>query len=432
LEEAIRPSFITPELYYSNFIKCHFYKEQRFHIMVDLDSKNDACRCGESSSGLSSTPPGLQSLEETIQNDVCCGSPPGPQSSPLEKPGYKLLNFVSDFKDSPCGPVPRVKTKLERSDHLGTLIARLGINRDQYKIAPGLYCVGDPDQDSTVLVTANYKLTFDSLRQELAALDAWLLVLDTRGINVWCAAGKELFSTREVVNRINQTRLDKIVSHNQLILPQLGATGVSAHQVKRASGFKVIWGPVRADDIQRFIGADYRTEDAMRQVTFSTWERTVLTPVELSHLPKPTFWVLLAAFLLSGIGTTVFSLHDAWYRGLMAFTAYVAGILAGAVAAPILLPWIPGRAFALKGAITGVIGGLLVMLFFKSGLIWLETTALLLITVAISSYLAMNFTGSTPYTSPSGVEKEMRCAIPVQAGAALFGIVAWITAGFLG
>jgi hypothetical protein len=116
----------------------------------------------------------------------------------------------------------------------------------------------------------------------------------------------------------------------------------------------------------------------------------------------------------------------------MAFTAYVAGILAGAVAAPILLPWIPGRAFALKGAITGVIGGLLVMLFFKSGLIWLETTALLLITVAISSYLAMNFTGSTPYTSPSGVEKEMRCAIPVQAGAALFGIVAWITAGFLG
>jgi hypothetical protein len=400
--------------------------------MVDLDRQNNECCCADSGNGLSSIQTGLQSLEETIQSEVCCGSPPGPQSSSLEKPGYQLLGFVDNFKDTPCGPVPRVKTKLERSDHLGTLIARLGIKRDQYKIAPGLYCVGNPDQDSPVLVTANYKLTFDTLRRELTSLDAWLLVLDTRGINVWCAAGKELFSTREVVDRVKQTGLNKVVSHNQLILPQLAATGVSAHQVKKASGFKVIWGPVRAEDIQRFIGADYHTEGAMRKVTFSIWERTVLTPVELSHLPKPTFWVLLAAFLLSGIGTTVFSLHDAWYRGLMAFTAYVAGILAGAVAAPILLPWIPGRAFALKGAITGVVVGLLVVVVFKSSLIRLETMALLLITVAISSYLAMNFTGSTPFTSPSGVEKEMRRAIPLQAGATLVAIVAWVSAGFVG
>ncbi|MEE4261081.1 MAG: mercury methylation corrinoid protein HgcA [Desulfobacteraceae bacterium] len=400
--------------------------------MVDIDRQNNECCCGERSSGLTSIQTGLQSLEETIQSEVCCGSPPGPPSSSLEKPGYELLHFVDSFNDTPCGPVPRIKTKLERSDHLGTLIARLGIKRDQYKIAPGLYCAGNPDQDSPVLVTANYKLTFDSLRQELTSLDAWLLVLDTRGINVWCAAGKELFSTREVVNRVKQTGLNKVVSHNQLILPQLGATGVSAHQVKKAIGFKVIWGPVRAEDIQRFIGVDYHTDGAMRQVTFSTWERAVLTPVELSHLPKPTFWVLLAVFLLSGIGTAVFSLHDAWYRGLMAFTAYVAGILSGAVAAPILLPWIPGRAFALKGAISGVVAGLLVVMAFKGDLIWLETTALLLITVAVSSYLAMNFTGSTPFTSPSGVEKEMRHAIPLQAGAVVVALVAWVTAGFVG
>jgi hypothetical protein len=400
--------------------------------MVDLDRQNKECCCPDSGKGLSSIQTGLQSFEETTQSEACCGTPPGPRSSPLEKPGYKLLNFVADFKDSPCGPVPRVKTQLAGSDHLGTLFARLGINRDQYKIAPGLYCVGNPDQDSPVLVTANYKLTFDSLRRELTALDAWLLVLDTRGINVWCAAGKALFSTREVVDRVNQTLLNKVVSHNQLILPQLAATGVSAHQVKKASGFKVIWGPVRAEDIQHFIGADCHADGAMRKVTFSIWERAVLTPVELSHLPKPTFWVLLAVFLLSGIGTTVFSLHDAWYRGLMAFTAYIAGILAGAVAAPILLPWIPGRAFALKGALSGVVVGLTVVLLFKSGLIWLETMALLLITVAVSSYLAMNFTGSTPFTSPSGVEKEMRRAIPLQAGALVVALVAWVSAGFVG
>ena len=400
--------------------------------MVDQDRQNNECCCGENSSGLSSIQAGLQSLEETIQSEVCCGSPPGPRSNPLEKPGFKLLNFVTDFKDSACGPVPRVKTQLTGSDHLGTLIARLGIKRDQYIIAPGLYCVGNPDQDSPVLVTANYKLTFDSLRQELTSLNAWLLVLDTRGVNVWCAAGKELFSTREVVNRIKQIGLSKVVGHNRLILPQLGATGVSAHQVKKASGFKVIWGPIRARDIQHFIASENRLDKSMRQVTFSIGERTVLIPVELSHLPKPTFWVLLAVFFLSGIGTNVFSLNDAWYRGLMALTAYAGGILAGAVAAPILLPWLPGRAFALKGALTGVIMGLVVVMLFKSGLIWLESLALLLMTVAISSYLAMNFTGSTPFTSPSGVEKEMRRAIPLQAGAVVIALVAWVSAGFVG
>jgi hypothetical protein len=399
--------------------------------MGELDRQNNECCSGDSCSGLSSIQTGLQSFEETIQSEVCCGSPPGPQSSSFDKPGYQLLNFVENFKDTLCGPVPRIKTKLERSDHLGTLIARLGIKRDQYKIAPGLYCVGNPDQDSPVLVTANYKLTFDSLRRELTFLDAWVLVLDTRGVNVWCAAGKALFSTREVVDRVKQTMLNKVVSHNQLILPQLGATGVSAHQVKKASGFKVIWGPVRANDIQHFISADNRIDKSMRQVTFATLERTVLVPVELSHLPKPTLWVLLAVFLLSGIGPNVFSLGDAWYRGLMALTAYAGGILAGAVAAPILLPWIPGRAFAIKGALTGVIVGLAVVLLFKSGLIWMESLALLLITVAISSYLAMNFTGSTPFTSPSGVEKEMRRAIPLQAGAVVIALVAWISAVFI-
>jgi hypothetical protein len=170
----------------------------------------------------------------------------------------------------------------------------------------------------------------------------------------------------------------------------------------------------------------------MRHVTFTLPERFVLVPVELSHLPKPTIWVLLAAFLVSGIGADIFSFDAAWSRGLMAVTAYFAGILAGAVAAPILLPWIPVRGFALKGGLTGSAAGLAVVMTFKNNLIWADAAALLLFTTAISSYLAMNFTGSTPFTSPSGVEKEMRRAIPVQALMALVAIVAWVGAAFIG
>lgn len=48
-----------------------------------------------------------------------------------------------------------------------------------------------------------------------------------------------------------------------------------------------------------------------------------------------------------------------------------------------------------------------------------------------SSYLAMNFTGATPYTSLSGVEQEMRKGLPFQLIGAGLSVVFWITAPFL-
>lgn len=132
---------------------------------------------------------------------------------------------------------------LSLKDKWQTLGTRLGFIRNKYAVAPGLYCVGTPDRDSPVLVTANYKLSFDSLRRELAGIAAWVLVLDTRGINVWCAAGKELFSHAELIRQVRLSRLETMVNHRELILPQLGATGVSAREVKKKCGFKCIWGP---------------------------------------------------------------------------------------------------------------------------------------------------------------------------------------------
>jgi hypothetical protein len=401
--------------------------------MAQLIRQNKDCCLGDDCPSSFEVNSGLQPIfVDTPSAEVCCGSAPGPQSSPFEKPGYTLLHFVEVFIDTPIGQVPRVKTRLERTDFLGALKARLGIERGQYKIAPGLYCVGNPGQGSPVLVTANYKLSFDALRRELTSLDAWILVVDTRGINVWCAAGKALFCTREVVRCVNHSMLKKVVQHNQLILPQLAATGVSAHRVKKEIGLTVLWGPVRARDIQRFIASGYKVDQSMRRVTFSMGERIVLIPVELSQLPKPTMWLLPAIFLLSGIGANFFSFSDAVSRGLMLLTAYAAGILGGAVIAPALLPWIPVPAFALKGMLTGIAAGLAVVAIFYSSLVWAEALALLLITMVISSYLAMNFTGSTPFTSPSGVEKEMRKAIPMQAAGALIALTAWVGAVFAG
>ncbi len=399
--------------------------------MNENDFKSASC-CEKSSRESMGIQIAAKPNEDALQNDVCCGSSPGPASSDQEKPGYALLDFVEGFVQTSAGPVPRVKTALQWCDHLGTIRARLAIYRDQYKIAPGLYCVGKPDAHAPVLVTTNYKLTFDALRKELQTVSAWILVLDTRGINVWCAAGKDLFSTTELIERVRHTDLKKIVSHNQLILPQLAATGVAAHHVKKAIGIKVIYGPVRAHDIPTFLADDLMLAPAMRQVTFNTLERVILIPVELAHLPKPSFWVLLVVFVISGIGTQVFSFSAAWGRGIMLAAAYGTGIFAGAIVTPTLLPWIPGRSFAVKGAMIGGASAIVTAVLFRTELQFLGTVALVLCTIAVSSYLAMNFTGSTPFTSPSGVEKEMRKAIPLQASALLIALVAWIGSAFSG
>ena len=394
---------------------------------------NESC-CPQESTPCACTstqPIGIQaSMPDSVQDEVCCGTPPGPASSRFERAGYLLCHFVEEFIDTAIGPVPRLKTRLNYRDHLGTIAARWAINRQKYKVAPGLYCIGTPNSESPVLVTANYKLTLDTLRKELEQINAWVLVLDTRGINVWCAAGKALFGTREVINRVQQTGLARVVTHREIILPQLSATGVSARQVKKDGGFKVIWGPVRAEDIKQFLANHLKADPAMRRVTFSFGERITLVPVELTQVAKPTLWVLLGIFLASGIGSNLFSLAAAWPRSLMATTAYAAGILAGAIVAPALLPWIPVRSFALKGAITGFVCGIGIILIFHSATNFWGALALLLCSTAISSFLAMNFTGSTPFTSPSGVEKEMRKAIPLQGLTALIAVVAWIGSGF--
>ncbi len=394
-------------------------------------SKNQEVGCCGSAPGSSCGGSAeLKPVRRDASDEVCCGSPPGPGAGEFERAGYEIYSFVEDFEKSEVGPVPRIKTSLDRRDILGAIRVRLGFGRDDYKVSPGLYCAGRPASDSPVLVTANYKLTLDCLRRELGRTDAWILVVDTRGINVWCAAGKGTFSTEEVIERVKIAQLDKIVSRKTLVLPQLSATGVSALSVKRGCGFKVVWGPAHVRNLERFLKNDMKAEPSMRNVTFTLTERFILTPVELSQIGKPTFWILLVLFLLSGIGPDILSLSEVWQRGFMAAVAYFLGVLAGAVVTPVLLPWIPGKAFSFKGGFIGLLFGVVsaAVLWDKTGFI--GALALILIAGAISSFLAMNFTGATPFTSPSGVEKEMRKAIPVQIGAVLAGIVLWIGAAF--
>lgn len=367
----------------------------------------------------------------------CC-APPASKSVPCcggGSPSKALIRyedaFVDGRVDTPAGPVPRVHSRIGGHDLIGRWKVRWGIGRDRYRIAPGLYALGAPDGNAPVLVTASYKMTFDVVRRDAAGLSAWILVLDTRGINVWCAAGEGTFGTEEVIRRVMETRLAEVVSHRNLILPQLGAPGVAAHEVRKGCGFTVTYGPVRARDIRPFLEAGMKATPAMRRVVFPTMERLVLTPVEITGLLRPAGWAAVLLILLAGVGPGIFSPGAAWERGIAAVAALAAGILAGAVVTPVLLPWIPGRAFSVKGGLAGGVLAAFGVMWLRGNLDVPSALALPLAMSAVSSFVAMNFTGATPFTSPSGVEKEMRRALPVQAGLTVMAVLLWVGGAFI-
>ncbi len=326
--------------------------------------------------------------------------------------------------------MPRVAAALTLRDRIGTIGARTGFTRNNYKITPGLYCLGEPSAASPVLVTANYKLTFDALRQELAGINAWILVVDTRGINVWCAAGKGTFSAEEIAYQIQKAHLDQVVKHREVLLPQLSANGVAAHELQRLCGFRGRFGPILAVDLPKFLQAGEASED-MRTVTFTLRERAVLIPLEICMLWKQLVLAVVIFFALSGISPDFFSPTMAGNRTILLVFATMSAILAGAVITPLLLPWLPFRQFWLKGIMTGVLVSLLPLLVYWQSMSSLEKIAVFLWTSGCSSYLAMNFTGSTPFTSLSGVAKEMRKGLAVQIGSGVLALLFWVVGPFM-
>jgi acetyl-CoA decarbonylase/synthase complex subunit gamma len=355
---------------------------------------------------------------EPTTTSPCCGG--APSEAPFE---YGSQEFEIGIVDSEAGPVPRVSSELTSADRAGARRVRWNVGRSSYRVRPGLYALGDPGAESPVLVTANYKLTFDRVRSTIAGRDVWILVLDTKGINVWCAAGKGTFGTMELITQVITSGLDLVVSHRKLIVPQLGATGVAARHVEAASGFRVVWGPVDIADLESFLDAGGRATEEMRRVRFRLSDRAVLIPVELSVVWRP--WALLAAAgVVAAIAVAMALGATSVAEALLASAvAVVTGAVAGTVVVPLLLPWLPGRAFALKGAVAGFVLGLALALVWPASDVLLSA-GMIALASAVSSFAAMNFTGSSTYTSPSGVEWEMRRSIPLQAA----GVAAWLVA----
>ena len=361
----------------------------------------------------------------------CCGG--SGEERPVEHVDVNA-GWIDGSVATAAGEVPRARTTLRTSDCLGMWKVRWTMGRMCYSVPPGLYAVGNPSGDSPVLVSANYKMSFDRLRRQLVGIDAWVLVLDTRGINVWCAAGKGTFGTDELVRRVEEARLAEIVSHRTLVVPQLAGPGVAAHKVKKRSGFRVRYGPVRCEDLGQFLAKGMKATPQMRSVNFPIRDRVVLIPVELVLGIKPLLMIAVGLFLLAGLSMDGYSWSGAMNLGGRSAVLWLA-VSAGAIAlVPTLLPWLPGRAFSLKGLWLGLafLPCVVYCQWFVPAVFtnWPTTAAWCLAIPAVTSFLAMNFTGVSTYTSLSGVRREMAVAVPLQIASIGAAAGLWMTGRF--
>jgi hypothetical protein len=322
--------------------------------------------------------------------------------------------------------VLRATSEITASDRLDHVLARWGVNRAGHRVEPGLHSLGAPGEDAPVFVTANYTLSFDALRSALEGTDAYILVLDTRGINVWCAAGKGTFGTDELVRRIESAGLGGVVAHRELVLPQLGAPGVSAHDVRRRTGFSVKYGPVRAQDLIEFMRTGGAT-DEMRRVRFGLSDRFVLIPVELVHVLLPCAAAAVVLYFVAGA---------------LAAWAAVVSLLVGSVLFPVMLPWLPTPNFSTRGLVLGAVAALPFAATAYAGHaaspLWARVgwpLVYLLGMPQVVSFLALNFTGSTTFTSRTGVKREIMTYFPSMVwmfGASLVLLVALSVARAVG
>ena len=295
-------------------------------------------------------------------------------------------------------PPPTVLAPYRLSDWveiLGNIFSYFTLTFQGVPIKTGLYSLGNPSKDSPLLVTANYLSTFTAVRKHLRGLDCYLLVIDTRGINVWCAAGEGNFSAEEIHNSLRATRAGDIVETRTLILPKLSANGVRYRDVKRLTRWNAVFGPVYARDIPEYLNNNLVKTEPMKRVDFGFLERLRVAP------PFAFFCAFLAALPL-----VVF--HHL-YSPMIPLI-----VLAAAFVFPVAFYILPTDYFFKKGITLGLVGAACAALFlWNAGAPPKEMLQWALIIVGLTTFIAMDFSGMSPVSNYSRIKQEYYVVTPL-------------------
>jgi ubiquinone/menaquinone biosynthesis C-methylase UbiE len=280
---------------------------------------------------------------------------------------------------------------------------------DHIPIEPGIYRSGNPDKNSPIIATSNYIYTYIKVMRALKGIDAWVLCVDSRGINVWCAARGGNFGVRELLEAVKATNIEELTNTRTIILPQLSAGGVDSRVLPQNSQefpFKIKYGPVWAKNLPEYLETQpARKPEKMKIAKFSLKHRMRAGLTHLTFLLRKVFLWPLLGLLLVAFGLNTFSPLNISYINIgeiIIWIGFTNLIIAG------LFPIVNfTRKFLIKGLSFGILNVILLgsltwifynsivtILFFSPFFLWL------------GFFCTMSFSGYTFATNPGEIQEE--------------------------
>ncbi len=281
---------------------------------------------------------------------------------------------------------------------------------DHIPIEPGIYQSGNPNENSPIIVTANYVYTYIKVMRALKGIDSWVLCLDSRGINVWCAARGNNFGNKQLIEAVKTTGIANITNKKTIIVPQLSAGGIATPLIKAEAPdfpFNVVYGPVWAKFLPKYLEErPARKPDKMKLAKFTISHRF---RAEITHttflLRKIFLWPSIAIILLF---TGLSFINPVWITQLLIVGEIWLWII---IANALIAIFFPITKFTRKFINKGIIFGVINVLLF-GGISWLFHYSLLSILLSsifyfwLAFFSTMSFSGYTMATSPREIQDE--------------------------
>jgi len=338
--------------------------------------------------------------------------------------GYVALKttYYQSETPWPANSDPPRPLHLTWLDYLKAVVCWFDAFKRTYAIEPGLYYTGQHyDREAPLLVTSNYLLTVFLVVRRIRAFNARLLIIDTDGINVWCAAGKGQFSDAEIRKQLD--RYDReLLTHDTwltLILPKFSLSGVELRALRRAK-IRPLIGPLHAKDLPAYLAnppLQDRDEDRVRfglQARIFTW---------LPGLVQFLGYGLVAVIVLLGV-ELAFGIPAP--LGLLGIAALLA------TAYPILFPWLPGVRFAVKGIWLATFTSLGLSALNVGGILPPSDLIMaVLFTFASAIFFALAYTGNSAVSNYSRVRQEIARFLPLDVLLYLGSLAAFVLKGVL-
>ncbi|MHA1912774.1 MAG: methyltransferase domain-containing protein [Promethearchaeota archaeon] len=298
---------------------------------------------------------------------------------------------------------------------------------DLIPVEPGIYRSGTPDEKSPIIVTANYQFTYIKVMRALKGIDAWVLCVDSRGINVWCAARGDDFGNKQLIEAVEATGIDKISTRKTLILPQLAAGGVAAPLIKSESPsfpFNILYGPVWAKHLPQFLKErPAKKPDKWKLAKFNGFHRLRAFITHTTFLLRKIFLLPILALLLLFLGLSLVT--PFWVDKLVRTSEILMWII---ITNGLIASLFPLTKFTRKFILKGIFFGILNVLLF-SVINWIlhQSYILIILNICFLFWLAffstMSFSGYSMITSPGEIQEEYPTFSKINLPLLIIGVI---------